>query len=164
MIKIALNAAALFAIVYGLIVAGLVVFQRDLLFPADAAPIDGSVAAIPGLEQVQIETSDGERLNAWVVPPAPGRAVLVFFHGNAGNLALAFRVSRFRQLVADGTGLVAVSYRGYGGSTGSPSEAGLHRDGALQSPSDVARRLLAHVLGDAFGAEAVRDLRDSHGR
>ena len=40
----------------------------------------------------------------------------------------------------------------------------LHRDGALQSPSDVARRLLAHVLGDAFGAEAVRDLRDSHGR
>ena len=41
---------------------------------------------------------------------------------------------------------------------------GLHRDGALQSPSDVARRLLAHVLGDAFGAEAVRDLRDLHGR
>ena len=41
---------------------------------------------------------------------------------------------------------------------------GLHRDGALQSPSDVARRLLAHVLGGAFGAEAVRDLRDSHGR
>lgn len=36
---------------------------------------------------------------------------------------------------------------------------GLQRDGALQSPSDVARRLLAHVLGDAFGAEAVRDLR-----
>ena len=36
---------------------------------------------------------------------------------------------------------------------------GLHRDGALQSTSDVARRLLAHVLGDAFGAEAVRDLR-----
>lgn len=41
---------------------------------------------------------------------------------------------------------------------------GLHRDGALQSPSDVARRLLDHVLGGAFGAEAVRDLRDSHGR
>ena len=41
---------------------------------------------------------------------------------------------------------------------------GLHRDGALQSPSDVARRLLAHVLGDAFGAEAVRDLRDLHRR
>ncbi|ALA16607.1 MULTISPECIES: alpha/beta hydrolase [Chelatococcus] len=130
MIKVALNATALFAVVYGLMVAGLVVFQRDLLFPADAAPIDGSVAAIPGLEQVQLETSDGESLNAWVVPPAPNRAVLVFFHGNAGNLALAFRVSRFRQLVADGTGLVAVSYRGYGGSTGRPSEAGLHRDGA----------------------------------
>lgn len=41
---------------------------------------------------------------------------------------------------------------------------GLHRDGALQSPSDVAPRLLDHVLGGAFGAEAVRDLRDSHGR
>ena len=41
---------------------------------------------------------------------------------------------------------------------------GLHRDGALQSPSDVARRLLDHVLGDAFEVEAVRDLRDSHGR
>jgi NAD(P)-dependent dehydrogenase (short-subunit alcohol dehydrogenase family) len=41
---------------------------------------------------------------------------------------------------------------------------GLHRDGALQSPSDVARRLLHHVLGGAFGAEAVRDLRDLHRR
>ncbi len=41
---------------------------------------------------------------------------------------------------------------------------GLHRDGAMQSPSDVARRLLAHVLGETFGAEAVRDLRDLHGR
>ena len=40
----------------------------------------------------------------------------------------------------------------------------LHRDGSLQSPSDVARRLLAHVLGETFGAEAVRDLRDLHGR
>jgi uncharacterized protein len=52
----------------------------------------------------------------------------LYFQGNGGGLNL--RVNRFRHLVADGTGLVALNYRGYGGSSGHPTEAGLLRDAA----------------------------------
>ena len=56
----------------------------------------------------------------WYVPPKRDLPLVLYFHGNAGSLR--HRADRFRALTADGYGLVALSYRGYGGSTGSPSE------------------------------------------
>ena len=58
--------------------------------------------------------------------PRDGKPVILFFHGNGG--ALHFRVERFRRLITDGIGLVALEYRGYGGSSGTPSEQGLIAD------------------------------------
>ena len=55
-----------------------------------------------------------------------GRALIVYFHGNGGSLWN--RRARANLLTGDGRGLLMVSYRGYSGSTGSPSEAGLHLD------------------------------------
>ncbi len=55
-----------------------------------------------------------------------GAAGVLYLHGNGG--ALRYRVDRFRALTADGTGLVALSYRGYAGSSGRPTEAGLIED------------------------------------
>ena len=52
--------------------------------------------------------------------------MLLYFHGNGG--ALRNRVDRFRALIADGEGLIALSYRGYGGSSGKPSETGFIND------------------------------------
>lgn len=52
---------------------------------------------------------------------------MLYFHGNGGNLANGF-VPALKQISADGTGFLAVSYRGYGGSTGSPSQSGLKLD------------------------------------
>jgi fermentation-respiration switch protein FrsA (DUF1100 family) len=52
--------------------------------------------------------------------------VILYFHGNGGSLR--WRVDRFRALTGDGSGLVALSYRGYGGSSGRPSETGLMED------------------------------------
>ncbi len=57
------------------------------------------------------------------MPPRGERPVLLYLHGNAG--ALNLRAVRFQWLVADGDGLVALSYRGFGGSSGQPSEQGL---------------------------------------
>jgi fermentation-respiration switch protein FrsA (DUF1100 family) len=62
--------------------------------------------------------------------------VVLYFHGNGGSLQ--HRVPKFLPLVEDGTGLVALSYRGYGGSKGSPSEEGLIADG--QAAYDFARK------------------------
>ena len=58
--------------------------------------------------------------------PEPGRAAILYFHGNGGSLA--DRRDRARLPTQDGRGLLIVSYRGYSGSTGTPSEAGLRLD------------------------------------
>lgn len=109
--------------------------QRRLLFPASSLRTSVAEAGLSGFKDVVIETQDGEKLVAWWRPPAAGRAVLLYFHGNGG--ALLNRRERARALTADGRGLLLVSYRGYSGSTGSPSEAGLRLD------ASAARRWLS---------------------
>ena len=80
-----------------------------------------------GVEELRLVTDDGETLVAWHVPPRERRPLILYFHGNGG--ALVDRVPRFRVFAASGYGLLAVSYRGYGGSSGSPTQTGLMRDG-----------------------------------
>jgi uncharacterized protein len=77
-------------------------------------------------EAFTIETTDGERLRAWLLSgPAP-RARIVYFHGNGGNLS---NWSPILSAVARrGYVVLAVDYRGYGVSTGRPTERGLYRD------------------------------------
>ncbi|MBV8753945.1 MAG: alpha/beta hydrolase [Hyphomicrobiales bacterium] len=111
---------------YGAIVALAYFAQRSLMYFPDRTRTAPAAAGLPQAEEVELATSDGERVIAWHVPPQGERPVVLYFHGNGG--ALAWRADRFRRLVGDGTGLVALSYRGYGGSTGQPSEAGLLRD------------------------------------
>lgn len=81
-----------------------------------------------GLEfrDVSLETSDGERLAAWWLEPRDARAEVVFFHGNGGNLSNWLPV--LAAMHAHGCAVLAIDYRGYGASTGSPSESGLYRD------------------------------------
>ena len=73
----------------------------------------------------------------WHVPARPGRPVVLYFHGNGDFLAGFF--GRFRDLIADGTGIVALSYRGYAGSSGQPSEQGLLQDAAAAYAFTAAR-------------------------
>src|SRR5262249_29044762 len=103
--------------------------QRSFVFPVPTtrrtAP---SAAGFPQAEEHVLSTSDGERVIVWHVAPAPGRHVVIYFPGNGDTLAGS--VGRFREITADGTGLVALSYRGYAGSSGTPSEQGLLADAA----------------------------------
>jgi hypothetical protein len=81
-------------------------------------------------QDVTIETSDGERLSAWLIPAPPGRPhrdlTLLFLHGNAGNIS--HRGDSLRIFADLGLDVLILDYRGYGRSTGSPSEQGLYRD------------------------------------
>src|SRR5580704_11088543 len=97
----------------------LYVAQRSLMYFPDAAHVVPAEAGFPEAEEVPLTAADGVRVTAWHVPPRDAKPVIVYFHGNGG--ALRFRVARFRRLIADGVGLVALEYRGYGGSAGSPS-------------------------------------------
>ena len=101
--------------------------QRAMMYPVpQTVPTSPAAAGYPEAQDQILTTSDGEKLIAWYVPPRGGKPVVIFLHGN-GDI-LAWRVDRFRQLTADGTGLLAVSFRGYAGSSGSPTEDGLIRD------------------------------------
>jgi len=77
-------------------------------------------------EAVTLTTADGERLRAWRMPAADPRARIVYFHGNGGNLSNWTPI--LAGIVHRGYSLLAIDYRGYGLSTGRPTERGLYRD------------------------------------
>jgi uncharacterized protein len=100
--------------------------QRSLMYFPDTAHVTPAQAGLSRATEVPLTTADGEHIAVWHVPPSGGKPVVLYFHGNGG--ALPYRVGRFDKLTADGVGLVALEYRGYGGNSGSPSEAGLIAD------------------------------------
>ena len=124
----ALGVLAVFVTLYVGAAAFLWTQQRTFLFPADSARVSLTAAALNGFEEVTLVTPDGERLVAWWRPPPAGAGAVIYFHGNGGSIA--DRAGRLRDIADAGLGVLGVSYRGYGGSTGSPSEAGLIVDAA----------------------------------
>jgi len=143
-------------IAYGAVLVLVFVFQSRLVF----FPGTGrEVVVTPqtyglGFETVGIGTADGETLQAWWVPAEGARGTVLFFHGNAGNIShrvdylLMFNRLRYSTLIVD--------YRGYGRSTGTPSEEGTYRDAEaawehvrharMARPQDVV------IAGESLGA------------
>ena len=121
-----LRVLALVAALYVAFVALLYVMERTFLYPAASERATAAQAGLPGFQDLTLTTVDGERLVAWWKPPEPGRSVVIYFHGNGGSLWN--RRFRAQLLTEDGRGLLMVSYRGYSGSTGSPTETGLRED------------------------------------
>jgi fermentation-respiration switch protein FrsA (DUF1100 family) len=120
-----------------------------MLFPIPPVGRSAPAAAgFPEAEERVLTTADGEKVIVWHVPARPGRPVILFFPGNGDFLA--GRVSRFKGITSDGTGLVALSYRGYAGSTGSPSEEGLLRDGAAAYAFTAARYDPSRIVAWGF--------------
>jgi fermentation-respiration switch protein FrsA (DUF1100 family) len=83
-------------------------------------------AKMPGVERLSLKTADGETLVAWHRAPREGQPLFIYLHGNAANLSA--RNTRLMGMASQGWGFLAVSWRGYGGSTGSPTEEGLIAD------------------------------------
>src|SRR3954471_12821882 len=111
---------------YVALVALLYLAQRSLLYFPDPRRLHPADAGLRQAEEASLQSADGVRVSAWHVPPGEGMPVVIYFQGNGGGLDL--RAERFRKLTADGTGLVALNYRGYGGSEGKPTEAGIILD------------------------------------
>ncbi|MCR6645595.1 MAG: alpha/beta hydrolase [Terricaulis sp.] len=89
--------------------------SRDMVAPVE-----------PGVSAQRVRTSDGQSLIAWYAAPQAGQPVFLFFDGNGGSPEGSS--GRWLQIMARGAGFLAVYYRGYSGSTGAPSEAGLIND------------------------------------
>jgi len=75
---------------------------------------------------VWLRTADGVRLHGWFVERPGASLVTLFLHGNAGNLT--YRIADFENIPAAGSSLLMIDYRGYGRSSGWPTENGIYRD------------------------------------
>lgn len=142
----------LLIVVVGLYCTGLAVLfmrQRTMLFPIPpvgrAAP---DAAGLPQAEEHVLTSADGTQVIVWHVPAKPGHNVVLYFPGNGDFLAGV--VGRFKALTSDGTGLVALSYRGYAGSGGSPSERGLLQDAAAAYAFTATRYAPERIVAWGF--------------
>jgi len=105
-------------------------------------------------EEIFFRAADGVRLHGWYVPCEESRRVLLFFHGNRGNISDRMEtIAMCRQL---GLAILLFDYRGYGRSEGTPSESGTYQDALAAWTWLVAQRGVAAgrivLLGRSLGA------------
>jgi uncharacterized protein len=151
------------AIVYVGGLAALFFAQRSFIFPIpQTVRATPDAAGFPEAEEHFLTTADGEKVIVWHVPAKPGHAVVIYFPGNGDYLAGC--VSRFRDITSDGTGLVALSYRGYAGSSGQPSEQGLLQDAAATYAFTAARYKADRIViwGFSLGTGVAAALAADH--
>jgi uncharacterized protein len=110
-----------------------------LIYPFDPTYTTPAQAGEPRLSEKILTTDDGQSLIIWARAAMGRKATIVYFHGNAGNLAA--RAERFNRLINRGYGVVAMAYRGSSGSSGRPSETLISKDALL------LRANLKQVLG-----------------
>lgn len=115
-----------FGLVYASALSGLYLMQRELqYFPSRVDPAPDALG-LEGVQRVLLTTPDGETLVLWHSPAPDRRPTVLFLHGNAGSVA--DRAQRLAYYQSRGLGAAFLSWRGYGGSSGRPSEAGLLAD------------------------------------
>jgi pimeloyl-ACP methyl ester carboxylesterase len=158
-----LLATAGLASAYLLLCLAVFALQRHLIFHPDTRDVALDVGRLPGASVVTFTTTDNEKLQSWWLPPRNASfPVYLYLPGNAETLAN--RAERFALLTRDGAGLLAVSWRGYGGSTGQPTEAGLQRD-AVAAYDWLALRVKPEqviVFGESVGSAAAVTLMAAH--
>ena len=135
-----------------------------LYFPSRTivqSPADAGLAYV----DVELESVDGERLHGWWVGRrAPGLGHVLLCHGNAGNVG--DRVLHAALLTAVGFDVLLFDYRGYGHSSGKPSERGTYRDARaalaclLGQPDVDSTRVL--YLGESLGGAVAIELALAH--
>ncbi len=141
----------------------LFVFQRSFLYFPDTARRSPAAAHFANATTMVLTSADHESIVAWYASARDDKPLFVFMHGNGGSLASVAPL--FSALTSDGSGLLAVDYRGYGGSSGAPTEQGLILDGeaALAQAAALGYRAEKIVLvGQSLGTGVAVALAARH--
>jgi len=152
MVGTALSLVTLVAVAWLLLVGLLMLQERRLIFfptkALTALPADFGLRA----DELSITATDGVLLHGWWIR-GPGDRVLIWYHGNAGNIG--HRLDNARWFVDElGVDVVLVDYRGYGRSQGTPDEEGIYLDGLAIYDAVVARSVRAEdvvLFGRSLG-------------
>ena len=156
------SVVSIFAIGYAVLAAAVFFYQPNLLYFPDMPT--RQIELTPGdigldFESVTLDTSDNEQLHAWFVPADLARGTLLFCHGNAGNIS--HRLESIRLFHELGLSVLIFDYRGYGQSSGKPTETGTYRDAGAAWQYLVEQRgippqriiLFGRSLGASIAAE-----------
>jgi len=138
-------------------------FQRQILYLPAHSLAEPRHYNMQNTEEIHIETSDGLSLKSWFKPADQSGYYLLYLHGNAGNLG--DRVEKLEDLASTGWGLLAVSYRGYGGNPGSPSEEGLYNDARAAINFLLERGVtMDHIViyGESLGSGVAIQMATEH--
>jgi uncharacterized protein len=122
---------------YGAMCAALFFGQHRLVYLPERTLYTTPATRGLAYEERWIATRDGLRLHAWWIPPADAAPVVLFLHGNAGNIS--HRLDTLELLAQLDVGVLIIDYRGYGRSDGRPDEHGSYED---------ARAALEHLERD----------------
>lgn len=137
---------------YAAAVSATFLMQRQLqYFPSRADPVPEAVG-LTGVTRQTLTSPDGETLVLWFARAPANRPTILYFQGNAGSIA--DRADRLAFYQAQGFGAAFLSYRGYGGSTGTISEAGLITDALAAYDWLIAQGIPATqiaLVGESLG-------------
>jgi uncharacterized protein len=156
-----LNIALIVVVILGSGLALIWAVQRRLMyFPMGKAPTP-AVLGLTDVQRVELTTADGARLHGWFFRgSSPATASVLVFNGNAGNLA--YRAGLATGLRARGMNVLLFDYRGYGESTGTPTEEGLAADSraarAWLQEQPEARHTPLVYFGESLGAAVAVEL------
>lgn len=159
MVRFLLVLLVALVVIYLTFCAFVFLFQRKLIYLPSKNLEYFSLLNHIGLKEIWLK-SGREKINAWYKWPAENRQpVILFLHGNGGNLT--HRIEKFETLIRSGYGLLAIDYRGYGKSSGKPTEEGLYKDGAaalnyLNASGYKDRDIM--VYGESLGSGVAVEL------
>ena len=148
------------ALVLGLLAVLVPRVERRLMYFPGGPYVAPGEAGLRGVREHVLTAAGGARVMAWFAPPAPGQPTILYVHGNAG--ALDTRADRIQFYTARGLGVFMMTYRGFPGSTGEPSEAANVADATLAydtllglgiAPGDVV--LYGESIGTGVAAQVA---------
>lgn len=137
---------------YALACAIMFFAQRAFLYFPDRVYVAPAQTGLPGVKEVWIEAPDGAKVLAWYAKARHGQPTLLYFHGNGGSLAV--RDVRIRRYMTLGRGMFMMSYRGFSGSTGSPTETDNVADAKRAYDALIAEGVSADniiIYGESLG-------------
>jgi fermentation-respiration switch protein FrsA (DUF1100 family) len=155
--------ARIFLIVYLLLLLLMMIFEKSLIYFPSKFPEGIWTPRGVTVEDAWCTAADGTKIHGWYAPHDSPRAVVLFCHGNAGNVTDRIDVIRAMHDRV-GAAVLVFDYRGYGKSEGQPDEAGVLADARawLARKAGVAENQIV-LVGESLGGAVAVDLAAADG-
>jgi alpha-beta hydrolase superfamily lysophospholipase len=145
--------------IYGLLCGVIYFFQENLIFMPTALPQEHVYKLKNTFEEINLNASDGAQLNGLHFKKENPNGLVLYFHGNAGNLEGWGSIAEF--FVDLNYDVIIMDYRGYGKSTGELSSEKLYSDAvhwydfAKDNYNESSITVYGRSLGTAFATYAA---------